>query len=104
VVAGAAEPMPRMLPPARGIGLARIDFTKSPYRPIRPAAYASIPFALVKTCVSKTGEVTDVVVLNEAKRFGDEIATKLATWRFDPLEIEGRVWPFCYVVRLDFRE
>src|SRR5204862_840467 len=96
--AGPADPLPRMWAPPEGRARMRVDPSRAPYRPVRPAAFASTDFAMVKICVSRAGEVTDVHVLDgEASRFADEIVAKVATWRFDPAIIDGRAVPFCYV-------
>jgi len=98
-----AEGMPRLLQPALGLARLRIDPRQDAYRPVRPARFAATKFALVKICVSKSGEVSDLHILNpEARPFADELLAKLAAWRYEPALLDGHAVPFCYVTRLDF--
>ena len=57
------------------------------------------PFALADICVGTDGRVTDVRVLQATSELADIVRTAVATWRYQPFVVDGRVTPVCFRMR-----
>src|SRR5215471_1235726 len=97
---------PRML--AGNVGGMQIltDPMKDPrYRVVLPPAFnrAGIRlWALIKICVSKEGDVTDVKLVKGMDPSVDPLLREKAmSWKYRPYTIDGRSVPFCYSLRYD---
>jgi protein TonB len=56
---------------------------------------------LLNVCVSDTGNVAAVSVLQKADAALDKVVTDaIRTWRYHPLRLDGRARPFCHKVRI----
>lgn len=95
VVGGEGE-APKMLPP--NIGEKQIISNPQPEIPPALARAGMLLFNLVKICVSKGGDVSDVTVVKPSDPLFDKACTdKMRTWKFRPMSVGGNPVPFCYV-------
>jgi hypothetical protein len=59
-------------------------------------------WALIKICVSKEGNVTDVKLVKGMDPSADPLLREKAmNWKYRPYTIDGRPVPFCYSLRYD---
>jgi hypothetical protein len=92
---------PRMLPPR--VGEKRCLSCPLPRLPPAYRQMGSVLVVLARICADATGRTTKVDILRGLGGDVDQqIAGVLQTWRFAPLELDGRPVPFCYVSRFVF--
>ena len=59
-------------------------------------------FALIKICVSRSGEVRSATLVKSMDPSADPLLiAKIKTWKYRPITIEGHPVPFCYNLRYD---
>lgn len=96
---------PRFVAPNVAKGQLAIDPQADQHRVKLPPALSRadmMMWAMVKICVSKEGNVTDVKIIRGADPTVDpEIKVKLRTWRYKPYAVDGRPVPFCTNVRYE---
>jgi TonB family protein len=90
---------PKFLPPNVGKSQLAIDPQSDQFRPRLPPILnkPGMRFmAMVKICVNKDGNVTEVTLVKKADPLLDsEIVAKVRSWKYTPLTVEGRAVPFC---------
>jgi hypothetical protein len=103
-----AEGKPANLPPKEGVARRLVDVTDARWRPrVRPEYYRSgaLYWGLYKLCVSTAGQVTSVATMKSTgvpDVDGDWKET-MKSWPHQPLTMNGKVYPFCYPLRLEVR-
>ena len=104
-----------MLPPPVATKQLLSDLKQPPHQPTPPelARPGGVYWGLYKTCVSATGEVTDVTTIKGAHHADSEVAVPpldsrwveaIKTWRYQPYLREGSAIPFCYLARVEVGE
>lgn len=93
------------LSPIQAHALLAIDPHVPPYKIQVPAhcfRRSSAYIAKIRICVSATGAVARVDVLQPSIPFVDaQLPTVIGRWRYHPYIHEGRATPFCYA--MDYR-
>jgi protein TonB len=99
---------PRLLPPNVGVAQRLADVRDPRYRPVLRPEYnhaGAIYWALFKVCVSTAGEVTSVSTLKSTRVPAIDADWRLTikSWPHRPYERDGKLYPFCYPMRLEIR-
>ncbi|MFZ5896655.1 MAG: energy transducer TonB [Myxococcota bacterium] len=97
---------PKFVPPNVAAQQLLTDPRTNPaYRVIMPAAFSSAGmrlWAMVKICVSKAGSVADVKLIKGMDPAVDPLLlSKIRTWRYRPMSIDGQPIAFCYNLRYE---
>jgi periplasmic protein TonB len=97
---------PKFLAPSVGGQLLLTDPRKDArYRVVMPPALSRAGmqlWAMLKVCVSKQGDVSDVKIIKGMDPTVDPLLQeKIKTWRYTPMTIDGRPAAFCYNVRYE---
>jgi protein TonB len=100
------EQAPRFLPPSVAGQQLLTDPVKDPqYRVALPPAFRQPGmrlWAMLKVCVSREGNVSDVRLIKGMDPAVDPLLlAKVQTWRYKPMSIDGRAITFCYNVRYE---
>ncbi|MGC4094170.1 MAG: energy transducer TonB [Polyangiaceae bacterium] len=122
-VVGAAEPPPPPPPPPPPVVDAPPKFvppnvgaqqlltnpmTNPAYAVTMPAAFGQSGmtlWAMVKICVSKTGSVTSATIVKSMDPMVDPLlVSKIRTWKYKPMTIEGQAATFCYNLRYNYQK
>jgi len=95
---------PRLLPPAVAANQLLTNPLNDPqYRVVVPDAIRSMRlWAMLKICVSKEGNVSDVKLIKGMDPMVDGLLVdKIKTWKYKPANIDGHNVSFCYMLRYD---
>jgi hypothetical protein len=75
------------------------------YRVIMPPAFRKAGmrlWAMLKVCVSREGNVSDVKIIKGMDPAVDPLLqAKIQTWRYKPISVDGRPITFCYNLRYE---
>jgi hypothetical protein len=110
VAGGVADPDSgaRLLPPNVGVAQRLADVNQPPYRPVLRPEYnrpGAIYWGLFKVCVSTAGQVTSVSTLKSTRVpiIDADWRLTIKSWPHRPYQRDGKVYPFCYPLRLELR-
>ncbi len=96
---------PKFVSPAIGSQQLLINPRVPPYRVVLPPAFAQTGmrlWAMLQICVAPTGNVSSVSLIKGMDPKVDPLLqSKVRTWRYKPMTVDGAPVPFCYRLRYE---
>ena len=97
---------PKFVSPAIGGQQLAINPRVPPYRLVLPPAFAQTTgirlWAMLQICVNPAGGVTNVSIIKGMDPKVDPLlASKVRSWRYKPMTVDGQPVPFCYRLRYE---